>query len=71
MLAIEHAQRVINWQSNLPPDEMPPRWLWIVEDELEIWFEEVDAKRKERFGTPDEPADEVPMMKNELARGRR
>lgn len=50
-------------------DEIPPRWMWTVDHDLDIWFEEVERKREEKFGTggssDDEPAG--PMMRNELA----
>jgi hypothetical protein len=72
--AIEHASRICDWQENYAQDEMPPVWMWPFEDELEIWFEEVENKRKERFGTPGSSGDEDggDMMANEheLAVGR-
>lgn len=52
-------------------DEMPPAWMWHLDDELELWFEEVDRKREEKYGGASEERDEVPMMRNEMARGRR
>jgi hypothetical protein len=53
-------------------DECPPSWMWPFEEELEIWFEEVDSKRKERYGGTDASEGEsVPMMSNELAQGKR
>lgn len=67
-MAIEHAQRILHWQENLPQEEMPPQWMWVVDEELEEWFEEVDRKRKERFGTPDSSDESVPMTKNEMSR---
>ncbi len=70
-MAIEHAQRVLGWQENLGQDEMPPQWLWVVEDELETWFEDVDRKRKEKYGSPAEDTEESEMMSNTLARGKR
>lgn len=66
---MEHAHRVLSWQENLMSEEVPPPWMWPFEDELELWFEEVDRKRKERFGGDSEPEGE--MMENEYARGRR
>lgn len=71
MLAYEHANLILDWQENLTSDEMPPRWMWAFGDELEIWFEDVDTQRKERFGSASAGGDEeTPMMRNELARGR-
>lgn len=70
MRAIEHASQIIDWQENLPKDEMPPPWMWPFQEELEVWFEAVDQKRKD--ARPDSSGDEtVPMMTNELAKGRR
>jgi hypothetical protein len=69
--AIAHANRVIDWQENLTSEEMPPQWMWPFEDDLEIWFEDVEQKRKERFGGGSSSGDtDVPLMKNELSEGR-
>lgn len=69
-MAIEHAHRILDWQENLSHDEIPPSWMWIFEDELEIWFDDVEEKRKEKYG--DRSGDTtVPLMDNELAKGRR
>lgn len=71
-MAIEHANRILDWQENLLEDEMPPEWMWHLDHELEPWFDEVERKREERYGARDDDRDErVPMMDNELARGRR
>lgn len=68
MAAISHANAVLDWQENLLPEEMPPEWMWPFVDELEIWFEEVDTKRKERYGGTAASDEEGSMMRNELAR---
>lgn len=68
-MAIEHAHRILDWHETLSKDELPPRWMWPFEDELKIWFEEVDEKRNEQHG--DSGGEAVPMMANELTRGRR
>lgn len=71
-MAVEHASRVCDWQENLQQDEMPPEWMWPFSDELDEWFEEVDRRRKEKYGSRDDSGDtETPMMRNELAEGRR
>lgn len=51
VLAIAHAQRVCSWQENLPSDEMPPRWMWSVDHELQSWFERVAEEREEKYGS--------------------
>lgn len=66
LIAIQHAYRILNWQENLMPDEMPPSWMWPLEWELEEWFEDVERRRKEKYGT-DGGTDDVRMDKNEYA----
>jgi hypothetical protein len=62
---------VISWQENLLEGEMPPDWMWPYQDELEVWFEEVDRKRKEKNNPGGEDAEGDSMMQNEFSRGRR
>ena len=69
MYALTHAFRILSWQENLLEEERPPEWMWPFEDELEIWFEEVDRARKEKYST-DSSGDELPdggYMYNEAA----
>lgn len=73
--AVEHAFKVLDWHENLMKEEIPPEWMWPVDHELEMWFEEVERKREAKFGNgagdDDDPSG---MMHNELAdeiRGRR
>lgn len=73
VMAIEHAFRVCDWQENLVADEMPPQWMWPFDEELSHWFEEVDRKRKKKYGGGDESEAEDnnidgPSMDNELAK---
>lgn len=65
MTAINHAVVILSWYEHLPTEDMPPRWMWHLNDELEKHFEAVKASRGS--GSSD---DEGPMMKNEYARGR-
>lgn len=48
-------------------EEMPPKWMWHLEDELEFWFEDVDMKRKAKNGGDDSGDEWSPMMANELS----
>ena len=48
--AIEHAQRILSWQENIPSEDHPPRWMWDFEDELESHFELVKQRRDEKYG---------------------
>lgn len=69
-MAITHAHNVLHWQENLFEDDMPPAWMWPLSEELDDFFEEVMARRKERGGRPndDETSD---MAQNELTRGKK
>jgi hypothetical protein len=49
-IAFEQATRILSWQENLSEDEMPPRWMWHLDWELDEWFLDVKKKRDERFG---------------------
>lgn len=71
VMAISHAHRILDWQENLSSDEVPPSWMWPFEDELEIWFDQVEEKRSERYGNRGDNDTTVPMMSNEMAKGRR
>lgn len=67
---VAHAHRILEWQENLQTDEMPPEWMWPHDDELELWFEEVDRARKERYGGGGDDSGSETMLKNEYAEGR-
>lgn len=56
-LAINHSILICSWRENLPSDEMPPRWMWHLDWELEKWFKEVSKKRDEKYGTQDSSDD--------------
>lgn len=46
--------------------------MWPFDDELEVWFDDVEQERNRKFGRQgNDDDDEVPMMSNELARGAR
>lgn len=55
--AIEQAMRILNWQENLPSDEMPPRWMWSLDWELEVHFSDVERKREDRYNNPGSTSD--------------
>lgn len=65
---------ILSWQENLSEDEIPPEWMWPLDHELVLWFDEVKRKRDEKFGRPDDDDDDrtdVPMMSNSLADAKR
>jgi hypothetical protein len=74
--AVNHAYTILSWQENLTSEEVPPEWMWSLDDELEEWFEEVAAARKARFGggassNGSEPDEAPQMMSNQLAERRK
>lgn len=64
---------ILMWQENLGKDEVPPEWMWSLDDELESWFEDVEEAREAKFGgSSTRNKDEVvPMMQNQLSKNRR
>jgi hypothetical protein len=68
---VSHALSIISWQENLTEEHMPPEWMWSLDDELELWFDEVKASFHSRSSSMDDGDEEAPMMSNALARGRR
>jgi hypothetical protein len=56
--AVEHALRIISWQENLSSDEMPPRWMWNLDWEIDAHFERVDSARKTKYGITDSSVEE-------------
>lgn len=68
--AITQAHRILDWQENLSSDEMPPEWMWPFDEELELWFEEVERQRKEKYGGGASESTEN-LLENEYAKGRR
>lgn len=51
---------------------MPPEWMWPFDAELELWFEEVERKREEKYGGGESAgASSEGMLANEYSRERR
>jgi hypothetical protein len=50
-------------------EDMPPEWMWPYDDALEEWFDQVDRRRKDRAGRPDEDEEPDDMMQNQLTKG--
>jgi hypothetical protein len=51
MLAIDHANRILSWQENLTSDEMPERWKWHLDWEIEEHFKILKIKREEKYSS--------------------
>jgi hypothetical protein len=60
-----HVDRILNWQENLASEEMPPAWMWSLDDDLEDWFDRVKADRDEKYGR--NSSDDWGGIKNEWA----
>lgn len=45
-VAIDHAYLVLRLKENLLKEDTPPDWMWAFDDELQIWFKEVDSRRR-------------------------
>jgi hypothetical protein len=58
---------VLDWYENLVPEEVPPQWMWIFPEELDVWFDNVERERKNRYGGK---SGDDGMMQNEYAKGR-
>lgn len=59
--AIDHGYKILSWQENLQENEMPPRWMWHLDWELEEWFKGVEAARK----NPTDDREETVLERNE------
>lgn len=59
MLAIDHSLRILSWQENLMEDEMPPKWMWHLDSELQTHFEILKEKRSAPVSgsSSDQPSD--------------
>jgi hypothetical protein len=51
MTAIDHALRILYWQENLIDDEMPDKWKWHLDSELETHFKVIKDKRNSGKGS--------------------
>lgn len=61
---------VLNWHENRPSKEIPPRWMWHLDHEINTWFERLEEER----GSPSPTGrqdEEAPMMQNALTAGMR
>lgn len=57
--ALEQAYRILSWQENLPEEEMPAKWQWHIDWELDTHFAEVARKREAKYG-PTGDSDQQP-----------
>ena len=48
---LNHALTIVNWMENLPSDEMPDKWKWHLDWEIESHFQFVKEQRDKKYGT--------------------
>lgn len=54
IMVLNQALQILGWQENLVDDEMPPKWMWHLDWELETHFKLVKKRRDEKYGNPPE-----------------
>lgn len=68
--AIDHAHTVLNWHENYAKKEVPPKWMWHLDHELDIHFERIEEERgsggSSSSGSSSSGDTTVPMMRNAL-----
>ena len=55
----------------LAPDEQPPPEIWGLDDDLGRWWEDVEVRREQKYGSPsdtDSELEKVPQTGNEYAK---
>lgn len=66
---IGRAQMIIHWQENMLSKDMPPRWMWPLDDELNAHFERLHLRSPDDSDDDREPIGGA-MLQNEYARNR-
>lgn len=65
---LDHAYRILSWMENLPEDEMPDRWMWHLDWEIDAHFDVVKAKREAKHDlSPGESEEELDWEQNSFA----
>lgn len=47
---LNHCLFIMNLQENLPSDEMPPKWMWHLDWEIETHMKLLKSKREAKYG---------------------
>lgn len=50
MSVLSHALFILSMQENMPADEMPPRWMWHLDWEIETHMKLLKSKREAKYG---------------------
>ena len=67
MGVISRSVTIIYWQENMSPEDVPPRWMWALDDELTRHFERMKERQP---GDYDDDPPAGPMLVNEHAKNR-
>lgn len=69
--AIGHGRMILGWHEHLQEEDIPPRWMWALDEELERHFDRVKARREagHRWGDDDDEEHGL-VIRNEYAKGR-
>ncbi|QBQ74875.1 hypothetical protein [Caudovirales GX15bay] len=59
---------ILLWHQNLPESDLPPRWMWHLDEELERHFDRVKARRAN--GDSFDDGGDGFVVRNEYAKGR-
>ena len=61
---------ILAWHENLPEEDMPPRWMWTLDEDLERHFEKVKDRRSAGISADDDDDDVGVVIRNDYAKGR-
>lgn len=67
VIVLDHGIRILEWMENLPDDEMPEKWKWHLDWEIESHFENVKEMRKKKYDIKGGAAEAEHMEENALA----
>jgi len=70
LMAVAHADHVLELQANLDRAEMPPSWMWPHVKEMNAWIDRIQREHRDRAKSPGSAEDED-MAENELLSGGR
>jgi hypothetical protein len=69
-VAIEQALLILNWHENLPPEEIPPQYLWEDPEGQEQWRQQLQTRKEYAASTGRSLSDvgDEELVSNDLAR---
>ncbi len=61
---------LVFWQENLAEEDMPPEFMWHLDEELDAWFADVKRRRESRNDPRNDDLEEPELVKNPNVRRR-